>query len=68
MMVVYLLGFMIVLWLGQWIGNQLVFRQKRFWAYVWMICVLIIQGGIIYGLISELAPRAIEVLSLFYDN
>ncbi|NHA36465.1 hypothetical protein C1O33_06785 [Staphylococcus schleiferi] len=68
MMVVYLLGFMIVLWLGQWIGNQLVFRQKRIWAYVWMICVLIIQGGIIYGLISELAPRAIEVLSLFYDN
>ncbi len=68
MMVVYLLGFMIVLWLGQWIGNQLVFRQKRIWAYVWMIYVLIIQGGIIYGLISELAPRAIEVLSLFYDN
>lgn len=68
MMVVYLLGFMIVLWLGQWIGNQLVFLQKRIWAYVWMICVLIIQGGIIYGLISELAPLAIEVLSLFYDN
>ncbi|HAR6264606.1 TPA: hypothetical protein I1740_000485 [Staphylococcus pseudintermedius] len=64
----YILGFLIVMWIGQIVSQRLVARQYRLWVYLWMGGILIIQCMLIYGFVGELAQHTSEILSLFYDD
>ncbi|UXS36509.1 hypothetical protein [Staphylococcus delphini] len=70
MIVLYILGFLIVMWIGQIVSQRLVARQYRLWVYlwIWMVGILIIQCMLIYGFVGELAQHTSEILSLFYDD
>ncbi|EJG5138117.1 hypothetical protein Q7228_001261 [Staphylococcus pseudintermedius] len=60
----YILGFLIVMWIGQIVSQRFVARQRR----LWMGGILIIQCMLIYGFVGELAQHMREILSLFYDE
>lgn len=64
----YILGFLIVMWIGQIVSQRLVFRQYRLWVYLWMMAILVIQCMLIYAFVGELTQHAREILSLFYDE
>ncbi|HEC2144563.1 TPA: hypothetical protein R1902_000630 [Staphylococcus delphini] len=68
MIVLYILVFLIVMWIGQIVSQRLVARQYRLWVYLWMVGILIIQCMLIYGFVGELAQHTSEILSLFYDD
>ncbi|UEX89777.1 hypothetical protein [Staphylococcus ratti] len=66
MILLYLLCIIIVLWLGQWINQRLLKRNKVAVAYVCFGVVLFIQGILIYHFVKAILQWLTFILKLFY--
>ncbi|REI06424.1 hypothetical protein DOS69_08415 [Staphylococcus felis] len=68
MIILYLVLFVLVMWIGQYVGERLVQNVQKFVILIWLSLIFIIEGLLIYQLMKFFITAVVSILKLFYHE
>ncbi|UXR86423.1 hypothetical protein [Staphylococcus felis] len=68
MIILYLVLFVLVMWIGQYVGERLEQNVQKSVILIWLSLIFIIEGLLIYQLMKFFITAVVSILKLFYHE